>query len=241
MHYHTFTDSPPNSYRVKSNLKNRKTCIFCFIILSCWVIVLYEIYKYYPYTIYYGSMYNDNISLNYNKTVFLVRHYEKLNNKENGLDEIGLLHSKCLVSYFYDFEHGVPQVIYTELSRSFRSLEYVVPLSINLSIPVYIKEKKIISNIANWIVKNLEFYDVILVVLEPNGIVEVAQYLGCESCVSWNIDPLSRKENDENLYDITWQLIYTEFNSKLQSFYTIEQTFEHNICTKNNHIRRLTS
>ena len=94
----------------------------------------------------------------------------------------------------------------------------------------------------NLIVKNLELYDVILIVLEHNRIVDVAQYLGCESCVSWNIDPLSTKQNDENLYDITWQLIYSGFNSELQSFYNIEQNFEHNMCiTKNNYVRKLIS
>lgn len=145
-----------------------------------------------------------------NKTIYLIRHCEKYSDESNGLSIDGNAHSVCLVSYFESFPLGRPQCSYGATSRTMRSIHTIIPVSIELKIPMHgswssTHIKKAVMDIHTYLIQ----YDIVLVAWEHHMIPELATALGCEACNGWNTDPRSHKTLNQ-LYDATWVLRYQD-------------------------------
>jgi hypothetical protein len=160
------------------------------------------------------------------KYVYIIRHCEKYKNKDMGLSKQGIIHSNYLVDYFKNFTYGAPKVIYAETSRTERSIDTGIPLSIELHIPMFnYWRSNDITNVANIVMNNLNIYQHVLIIWEHHYIPLLATKLGCKTCTSWNKNPTSYK-TDDTLYYMTWILKYTsndvEFNYDPQNFTDIK-------------------
>lgn len=173
-----------------------------------------------------------------NKTIYLIRHCEKYSDNSNGLSIDGDAHSVCLVSYFESFPLGKPQCVYGATSKTMRSIHTIVPISIELKIPMHGSWRSSrIKNAVDDIYGYLSRYDTILIAWEHHMIPKLATALGCVNCNSWNIDPRSSQTMNQ-LYDITWVLDYKDvrINNNTVSFtespklYTYNQNFDKGTC-----------
>jgi hypothetical protein len=71
------------------------------------------------------------------KEIYFIRHCEKDKNRKMGLSFNGIVHSACYIDYFKNFPLGTPQLAYSFISQTMRSIDSVIPLSIELQIPLY--------------------------------------------------------------------------------------------------------
>jgi hypothetical protein len=172
-----------------------------------------------------------NVSLLVNKTIYIIRHCEKSRNKDMGLNELGLKHAVCLVPYFKNFPMGSPKILYGAISRTMRSVFTLIPISVELKLPLYGSWKS--NDIRDGIFDIYEYllqYDVILVAWEHRMIPHLASGLGCTKCNGWNKYDSSLRIIDDNLYNITWVLRY---NASAPSLYIFGQNFHSGKCIDN--------
>lgn len=172
-----------------------------------------------------------NVSLLINKTIYIIRHCEKSRNKDMGLNELGLKHAVCLVPYFKNFPMGSPKILYGAISRTMRSVFTLIPISVELKLPLYGSWKS--NDIRDGIYDIYEYllqYDTILIAWEHRMIPHLATALRCTKCNGWNKYSPSFKKIDDNLYNMTWVLRY---NGSSPTLYTFGQNFHAEKCIDN--------
>ena len=169
-------------------------------------------------------------NIEYNKYIYIIRHCEKITNKDTGLSITGLIYSNCLPSYFEQFPFGEPNALYTALSPTSRSIDTLILLAILLELPIYdiTNTLKNMEHIVSIIKKAQKCYNIILITWEHTKIPILAQSLGCRICKSWSMEPTQDNKPEENLYDTIWVLEYEYTN--VINFYTFKQNFNNDKC-----------
>lgn len=144
---------------------------------------------------------------------YLIRHGEKVTDRQFGLSVQGSIHAACYVHYFKNIPTGPPHIIFSSLSGSKRALITGIPLAIELNIPIYAK-RNLASSI---IMPTISAGTTALIIMEHTQIPILATKLGCPVCNSWSSNPPSHVSSKENLYDWVWIL---EFHSAVFTKFT---------------------
>lgn len=165
---------------------------------------------------------------NVTKRAIMIRHCEKVKNKDTGLSLEGTTHSLCLVDYFKSFPFGQPQMIFTEISKTYRSIATALPMFVDFC-KYMTRFTENDANIVEKIYRSFYEHDVILIIAEHHFIPYLARELGCVVCENWNLDPTANAI-DNDLYNMTWMF---EFKIKPDNRYHIDKFY----IAKQNYIR----
>lgn len=215
----------------KSNTRLQKILLVIAIINTGFLILIYEKNDPHKNISCSNACKNipNNISLDKTQWIYIIRHCEKGKDSDMGLSRTGVEHSNCLIDYFKNFPEGMPEVAHSETSRTERSIHTLIPVQIELGIPLYSywrsnKIKKEVHSIKS----SLERYNRIVVAWEHHTIPELATALGCTVCNSWNENPLLHKMNDD-LYNVTWVL---KLENNTVTLRVYNQNFINHSCIK---------
>jgi hypothetical protein len=136
--------------------------------------------------------------------VYMIRHAEKVHDKQYGLSLEGDIHAICYSRYFRHIPSGPPQIIVSQLSRSERSILTAVPLAFELELPLYTQRRLPLADIYHFIQEG----ENVLLVTDHENIVYAAKYLGCTNCLSWSLTPNVLSPTDSQLYSSVWRLTF---------------------------------
>lgn len=141
--------------------------------------------------------------------IHIIRHGEKLKDRDFGLSPIGVKHAECLAGYyFHNFPTGRPDFAISKMSPTERPVETMNIIASKLNInSIHLSSHSKINEISSTILEKLNTHNSILIVWENTFIPKLAQKLGCVSCLAWNYEPTS-KHHDAALFNSTWTLIY---------------------------------
>lgn len=205
-------------------------CIYIFIIITIFSALLYTSLIVFKNNItlhekagtigILSSQFNNNNTNNVNHTeikyLYIIRHCEKVRDRNTGLSLEGTAHSLCLVNYFKNFPLGKPNIIYAQTSKTYRSIATGIPIYTDFCNKMY----SFWGNdnyIENRILSSLYEFDIVLLIAEHNFIPNIARKLGCDVCESWNNNPLA-KHVDNSLFNVTWIMKFIQNKDKSITF-----------------------
>jgi hypothetical protein len=167
---------------------------------------------------------------NNEKWIYIIRHCEKLKDRDMGLSDIGIEHSLCLVPYFQTFPLGKPQIAFSSYSKTRRAIHTLIPITnaFNISFSSDFKTTETYE-FSRFVLNELVKYDRIIIAWEHIHIPRLLQHLGCNSCKSWNNDPFSNEMT--NAYNIVFALKYYN-TSELSLLRVYNDNFINNECVK---------
>lgn len=147
--------------------------------------------------------------------VYLIRHAEKVSDRQFGLSVQGSLHAACYASFFSKIPTGAPTMIMSAFSGSRRAILTAIPIAATLNVSIYTRRELTASLVEPFIKAGLN----LLLVLEHKAIPLLATALACPVCRSWAVDPTAQKDQSD-YYAGIWRLKYQA--GRLVSFASLQ-------------------
>lgn len=160
--------------------------------------------------------------------LYFDRHCRKITDSKMGCSPEGLKEASCSISMYRDFPLGPPKHIFAATSRTERSIDTAIPLSVELEIPVEYLD--IHAPIEHHLRRIQETgMDPVLLIWEHHQIPLLVEAV-IKSCprLSWNLNPFDDKI-DNQLYNVTWVV-----STRYRQLRVYEHNYINATCIKHN-------